>query len=357
MTTADPFARLAPFIQEYIWRQGWTEIRAVQAAACAALLDTDDHVLIASGTASGKTEAAFLPILTSLHQDPPQSIGALYIGPLKALINDQFYRLDGLLEESGISVGAWHGDVSASQKKKTVERARGILQITPESLEGLFLRRNTILAHLFRDLRFVVIDEVHAFMADERGRQVLCLLERLERVTRVPPRRVGLSATLGDFSLAQAWLAGKTAQPVQVVNDAGAKRQLRLALEHFPIHEPEADEDAGPLDEAPDLYRHLYERTLGRKSLVFRNSRQAVEETAVALRALAEAQGSADIYHVHHGSVATAYREDAERATREEGRPACTVATVTLELGIDLGQLERVLQVDPPPSVDRKSVV
>ncbi|CAM3927165.1 DEAD/DEAH box helicase [Deinococcus marmoris] len=351
MTTADPFARLAPFIQEYIWRQGWTEIRAVQAAACAALLDTDDHVLIASGTASGKTEAAFLPILTSLHEDPPQSIGALYIGPLKALINDQFYRLDGLLEESGIPVGAWHGDITASQKKKTVERSRGILQITPESLEGLFLRRNTVLAQLFRDLRFVVIDEVHAFMADERGRQVLCLLERLERVTRVPPRRVGLSATLGDFSLAQAWLAGKTGQPVRVVNDAGAKRQLRLALEHFPIHEPEAGEDAGPLDEAPDLYRHLYERTLGRKSLVFRNSRQKVEETAVALRELAEAQGSTDIYHVHHGSVATAYREDAERAMREEGRPACTVATVTLELGIDLGQLERVLQVDPPPSV------
>ncbi|MEW6420222.1 MAG: DEAD/DEAH box helicase [Deinococcota bacterium] len=351
MTTADPFARLAPFIQEYIWRQGWTEIRAVQAAACAALLDSDDHVLIASGTASGKTEAAFLPILTSLHEDPPQSIGALYIGPLKALINDQFYRLDGLLEESGIPVGAWHGDISASQKKKTVEQARGVLQITPESLEGLFLRRSTVLAQLFRDLRFVVIDEVHAFMADERGRQVLCLLERLERVTRVPPRRVGLSATLGDFSLAQAWLVGKTGKPARVVNDTGARRRLHLALEHFPVQAAEADEDFGPLAEAPGLYHHIYERTLGRKSLVFRNSRQTVEETAVALRELAEAQGSTDIYHVHHGSVAAAYREDAERAMREEGRPACTVATVTLELGIDLGQLERVLQVDPPPSV------
>ncbi|GAA5513055.1 ATP-dependent RNA helicase DeaD [Deinococcus carri] len=351
MTAANPFTRLAPFIQEYIWRHGWTEIRAVQAAACAALLDTDDHVLIASGTASGKTEAAFLPILTSLHENPPQSIGALYIGPLKALINDQFYRLDGLLEESGIPVGAWHGDVSASRKKKTLEQARGVLQITPESLEGLFLRRGSTLAHLFHDLRFVVIDEVHAFMADERGRQVRCLLERLERVTRVPPRRVGLSATLGDFSLAQAWLRGNTGRNVQVVNDAGAKRRLHLALEHFPLQQAEEKEDFGPLDEAPGLYAHLYERTLGRKSLVFLNSRQGVEDAVVALRQIAEAQASPDIYHVHHGSVAAAYREDAERAMREEGRPACTVATVTLELGIDLGQLERVLQVDPPPSV------
>ncbi|GMA15888.1 DEAD/DEAH box helicase [Deinococcus metallilatus] len=351
MTPADPFARLAPFIQEYIWRQGWTEIRAVQGEACSALLDSDDHVLIASGTASGKTEAAFLPILTSLHEDPPASIGVLYIGPLKALINDQFYRLDGLLEESGIPVGAWHGDVSSSRKKQTVEQARGVLQITPESLEGLFLRRGTILNRLFHDLRFVVIDEVHAFMGDERGRQVLCLLERLERVTRVPPRRVGLSATLGDLGLAQAWLAGTTRRAVRVVNDAGARRRLHLALEHFPLHEAEGDQNFSPLDEAPDLYRHLYERTLGRKTLVFRNSRQGVEDTVVALRGLAETRGTPDIYHVHHGSVAAAYREDAERAMREEGRPACTVATVTLELGIDLGQLERVLQVDPPPSV------
>lgn len=351
MTGADPFARLAPFIQEYIWRHNWTEIRAVQAAACSALLDGDDHVLIASGTASGKTEAAFLPILTALHDNPPASVGVLYIGPLKALINDQFHRLDGLLEESGIPVGAWHGDVSASRKKKTVEQARGVLQITPESLEGLLLRRAGLLGHLFRDLRFVVIDEVHAFMADERGRQVLCLLERLERVTLTPPRRVGLSATLGDFTLAQAWLRGNTARGVQLVNDAGTRRRLHLALEHFPRIEAQEDKELGPTGAAPGLYQHLYERTLGRKSLVFRNSRQGVEDTVVALRHLAESNGDPDIYHVHHGSVAAAYREDAERAMREEGKAACTVATVTLELGIDLGQLERVLQVDPPPSV------
>ncbi|WP_412028731.1 DEAD/DEAH box helicase [Deinococcus yunweiensis] len=356
--TPDPFARLAPFIQEYIWREGWSEIRAVQAAACAAILDTDDHVLITSGTASGKTEAALLPILTAMHHDPPQSIGALYIGPLKALINDQFYRLEGLLEASCVPVSAWHGDVSASRKARTLREARGVLQITPESLEGLLLRRGTSLRHLFGDLRFVVIDEAHAFMADERGRQVQCLLDRLAWVTAAPPRRVGLSATLGDVSQAQAWLRGRTSRAVQVVADSGGHRRIRLALDHFtqtPLSaddgEPGTDDDATPLSRAPGLYDHLYVHTQGRKSLVFQSSRQGVEETVQSLRELAEQRGGRDIYHVHHGSVAAAYRQDAEAAMREAGTPACTVATVTLELGIDLGQLERVLQIGPPASV------
>ena len=344
--TPDPFSRLAPFIQEYIWQHGWTEIRAVQAQASQAIFDTDNHVLITSGTASGKTEAAFLPILTRLQDDPPSSIGVLYIGPLKALINDQFYRLEGLLEASHIPVGAWHGDISASAKNRTVKQAQGVLQITPESLEALCLRRNSLLRHLFHDLRFVVIDEVHAFMGDERGRQVLCLLERLERVTARPPRRIGLSATLGDLGAAQAWLAGSSGRAVALVQDQGGKRKLQLALEHFvarPVDDGEED--------IPGLYEHLYLHTLTGKSLIFHNTRMGVEGTVATLRGLAERSGTPDIYHAHHGSVAASYREDAEQAMRAEGKPACTVATVTLELGIDLGQLQRVLQVDPPPSV------
>ena len=344
--TPDPFSRLAPFIQEYIWQHGWTEIRAVQVQASQAIFDTDDHVLITSGTASGKTEAAFLPILTLLHADPPASIGVLYIGPLKALINDQFYRLEGLLEASHIPLGAWHGDIGASAKHRTVQQARGVLQITPESLEALCLRRNNLLPHLFHDLRFVVIDEVHAFMGDERGRQVLCLLERLERVTARPPRRIGLSATLGDLTAARSWLSAGSERAVTVVQDQGGKRRLHLALEHFEARQVENGEE-----ETPGLYEHLFLHTLTGKSLIFRNTRMRVEETVVALRDLAEQAGTPDVYHTHHGSVAASYREDAEQAMRAEGQAACTVATVTLELGIDLGELQRVLQVDPPPSV------
>src|SRR5271165_2790162 len=137
----NPFYRLAPFIQEYIYRAGWGELRGVQVQAIEAILDTPDHVLITSGTASGKTEAAFLPILTHLYEQPSKSIAVMYIGPLKALINDQFYRLDGLLEAIDIPVQAWHGDIAQSKKVRFLREGKGVLQITPESLEAMLMRR------------------------------------------------------------------------------------------------------------------------------------------------------------------------------------------------------------------------
>ena len=177
----NPFYRLAPFIQEYIYRKNWAELRPVQVRAIESILDSKNHILITSSTASGKTEAALLPILTQLHTDPPDSIGVLYIGPLKALINDQFERLNELLEETQIPVQSWHGDVSAGKKRRFLQRAEGILQITPESLEAMLINRHPDLQRLFGDLRFVIIDEVHAFIASDRGRQVICQLQRLAR--------------------------------------------------------------------------------------------------------------------------------------------------------------------------------
>lgn len=129
-----PFYRLAPFIQEYIYRHQWTELRDIQVKAAGVVFNSDAHLILAAGTASGKTEAAFLPVLTCLEEEPPSSLGVLYIGPTKALINDQFYRLEGLLEEAHIPVWAWHGDVSADRKRKLLREPRGVLQITPESL-------------------------------------------------------------------------------------------------------------------------------------------------------------------------------------------------------------------------------
>lgn len=173
------FERYAPFIQEYIYRKNWKDLREVQVEACSAILDTDDHVIIASGTASGKTEAAFFPVLTKLHENPAKSIGVIYISPLKALINDQFERLNGLLEESHIPVWPWHGDIPQSIRKRALKERQGVLQITPESLESMLMRHPGDAARLFSDLRFVVIDEIHAFMGTDRGLQVLCLLSRL----------------------------------------------------------------------------------------------------------------------------------------------------------------------------------
>ena len=154
------FYRYAPFVQEFIYRHGWDELREVQTEAARVLFETDDNLLLSSATASGKTEAAFFPILTMLYEMPPQSVGALYIAPLKSLINDQFGRMEEVIEDSGVPVYHWHGDVASSHKSKVLNHPRGILQITPESLESLLMNRSNDVVRLFGDLRFVVIDEI-----------------------------------------------------------------------------------------------------------------------------------------------------------------------------------------------------
>jgi len=200
-TSMDVFGRLAPFIQDFIYQNKWEELRGIQVAACEAIFDSGDNLLLSSGTASGKTEAAFLPVLTELYNKPLKSIGVMYVSPLKALINDQFKRLEQLLLDSHIPVVKWHGDASQSKKNDLVKNPAGILQITPESLESLITNKRGACLKMFSDLRFIIIDEVHHFMRDVRGVQLLCVLERLQKLTGVTPRRIGLSATLGDVSL------------------------------------------------------------------------------------------------------------------------------------------------------------
>lgn len=344
------FYRLAPFIQEFVYRHGWTELREVQIAASQVLFDSDAHLLLASGTASGKTEAAFLPVLTLLHQDPACSIGALYIGPTKALINDQFQRLKDLLDEADLPVWHWHGDVASSKKSRMLRTARGILQITPESLESMLINRTGELQRLFHDLRFVIIDEVHVFMSSDRGQQIICQLERLRRYQRREPRRIGLSATLSDYEQAERWLASGSRRAVRTPRIAPGGQRLRLSLEHW--LRPERD-DPESLPEPVDdpYYQHIFEQVQGGKCLVFANNRGETESVVAALRQIAAAQRLPDVYHVHHGSISASLREAAEQAMREPDQPAVTAATVTLELGIDLGQLERVVQLDAPLSV------
>ena len=203
----DVFYRYAPFIQDYIFRSGWKTLRGVQNAAGEAIFGTDDNVLLTASTASGKTEAAFFPILTLLDEEPARSVGVLYIAPLKALINDQFGRLNELCEEAGIPVYRWHGDVSQSQKRKLLKKPSGILQITPESLESLMINKHMEIPSLFGDLRFIVIDEIHSLLRGDRGMQTFCLIERMCRLAGCDPRRIGLSATIGNPALAGEFLA------------------------------------------------------------------------------------------------------------------------------------------------------
>ncbi len=348
----DSYSRLAPFIQAYIYQHGWTELRPIQIEACEVIFDTENHLLIAAGTASGKTEAAFLPVLTLLHQNPPDSVGAIYISPIKALINDQFDRLNDLLQHAEIPVWAWHGDVTQSRKKKLLDSPRGILQITPESLESLLINKSADLARIFGDLRFVIIDEIHAFIGSDRGCQILCQLSRLARITGHQPRRIGLSATLGDYSLAEEWLQADTSRSVLTPKIEDAHRKIQLAIEHFYDPGLVVRAKGDTRDKAFNPYHlYLFEQTKGRKSLIFANGRTATEEAIAALRDIARAKGMPDIYHVHHGSISASLREAAETAMRNPDTPAVTAATVTFEMGIDLGQLDRVLQLEAPASV------
>ena len=163
------FDRYAPFIQDFIYSHDWESLRSIQVAAADAIFNTQDNVLLTASTASGKTEAAFFPILTEFWENPPASVGALYIGPLKALINDQFVRLNDLCEEADIPVWHWHGDVSQSHKAKLIKKPSGILQITPESLEALLIHKHMAIPRMFCDLRYVVIDEVHSLMRGDRA--------------------------------------------------------------------------------------------------------------------------------------------------------------------------------------------
>jgi ATP-dependent helicase Lhr and Lhr-like helicase len=347
-----PFHRLAPFIQDFIFAQGWANLRPVQIAACNVILDTDAHLLVAAGTAAGKTEAAFLPVLTQLYNHPPSTVGALYIGPIKALINDQFDRLNDLLQHADIPVWAWHGDIAQSQKKRLLKNPKGILQITPESLESLLINKHADLERIFGDLRFVIIDEVHTFIGSDRGAQLLCQLTRLTQLTQNPHRRIGLSATLGDYGMAEDWLRSGTSNPVITPPMDATPRTIHLSLEHFfdPGLIVRTQDDARDQSFNP-CHIHLFNQSKERKCLIFANGRMETENVIAQLRQIAAAKGEPDIYHVHHGSISAPLREAAETAMRDARSPTVTAATVTFEMGIDLGQLDRVIQLESPPSV------
>lgn len=381
------FERYAPFIQDFIYEHEWENLRAIQVAAADALFNTDDNVLLCASTASGKTEAAFFPILTEFWENPPRSVGALYIGPLKALINDQFARLVDLCEEADIPIWHWHGDVSASHKARLMKNPSGILQITPESLEALLLRKHSAIARLFGDLRYIVIDEVHSLLRGDRGGQTLCLIERLGRLAHVNPRRIGLSATIGDPRLVGAYLAAGTDRStlIPTIDDPGCP--WRLSMEHFYIAGPQAAEgkneiplrcvphvlfktaagprsdaqsNIGPNDKQPAIAApyavdpgigYLFEHTKGRKCLVFVNSREEAEAVCTTLRQYCEAVGEPDRFLIHHGNLSASFRESAEGLMKDDAVDFTTVTTATLELGIDIGQLERAFQIDAPFTV------
>ena len=354
------FDRFPDFIREFIYSHGWEALREVQVAAAEVLFDSEDNLLLTSSTASGKTEAAFFPILADVWENPPASVGVLYIAPLKSLINDQFYRIEELLLESGIPVTHWHGDVAQSHKKKLLDKPRGILQITPESLESMLINRSNDIVRLFGDLRYVVIDEIHTLTGSDRGNQILCQLARIGHLIGYHPRRVGLSATVGDPPRAAAWLGSGSRRATAVPQISEGSLKWRLGMEHFYIQNLREEQATEPKDQASPLpppasfdagYSFMYDCVCDRKSLVFSNSREETEYLCATLRQIAKNRGDPDVFLIHHGNLSASIREEAELKMKEENLHAVTCATVTMELGIDIGRLERVLQNQSPNSV------
>lgn len=233
------FNRLHALIQRWIWDQGWTDLRDIQERAIDPVLSGDRDVIIAAATAGGKTEAAFLPVCSRLVEEPRGSIRALYISPLKALINDQFDRLERLCERLEIPVHRWHGDVSSGHKRQVLSEPAGILLITPESLEAQFVLRGTAISKLFASLDYVVVDELHSFIGTERGKQLQSLLSRLEFVLRRRIPRIALSATLGDMDLAAEFLRPDRRLACDILVSNESRQDVRLQIRGYRVKPPD----------------------------------------------------------------------------------------------------------------------
>ena len=347
------FELLAEPVRRWVYDQGWQTLRDAQEAAIPVLLAGTADVIIAAATAAGKTEAAFLPICSRLESDPARAPGVrvLYVAPLKALINDQYDRLAGLCERLEIAVHRWHGDVPASKKSAFLKRPDGILLITPESLEALFVIRGSAVAGLLAALQYVVVDELHAFLGTERGAQLRSLLHRVELAIRRRVPRVGLSATLGDMSLAAEALRPGEPENVRCIVSAAGGQELSVQVRGYLTMSSTSDR---PDDEALDqqqITADLFRVLRGQDNLAFANSRADVELYAARLRDMCEVAGHPNEFFPHHGSLAKELREEAEAALKDHGRPATAVATTTLEMGIDIGSVQSVAQLGAPPSV------
>lgn len=345
---SDLFSELPEFLKEYIHRSRWESFRKIQERTFSDMLESDDDVIISSGTSSGKTEAAIFPVLASLHSDPASSVGALYISPLKALINDQYSRISLILEESGISVTGWHGDVDSYVKDNLKLSPKGILQMTPESLQALIGNDADSVRRMFSDLRFVIIDEMHAFMDSERGLQLLCCLDRVERICGCTPRRIGLSATISDIDAAKEWiLAGRSKGVTTIIGEDGSEMNVALSYHRL----PRTDSPDGPKarrDAVADYYRKLLQVTDRNRCLVFANSRETATRTFGSMEKLIKRMGLNRKVLIHHGRLSQEVRRNTEAELGSPSRNLTVVCTSTLEMGIDIGEMDRIVQIDPP---------
>jgi ATP-dependent Lhr-like helicase len=325
------FDFLHPAIQHHIVNSlGWRTLRALQEEAVQPILDGESALLIAP-TAGGKTEAAVFPLLSRLLSENWKPISVLYVCPIKALLNNLENRLRQYSDWLGRRVGVWHGDIGQGDRRRITKDPPDILLATPESLEVMLVSRRTDHANLFSDVRAVVIDEIHAFAGDDRGWHLLAVLDRISHLSAHSIQRVGLSATVGNPEALLGWLTGGAGLPGIVISP-NAEGSMRSDIEVDYV---------GSLSNAAIVISRLHR---GEKRLIFCDSRSQVESLAGELRKLGVQT------FVSHSSLSVDERRRAEAAF-SEARNCVIVATSTLELGIDVGDLDRVIQIDAPPAV------
>jgi ATP-dependent Lhr-like helicase len=327
---AGGFSRFPPRLQEAIVsRLGWTSLRPVQEMAADAILDGKNTVVLAP-TAGGKTEAAVFPVLAKLIGHPPPSVGAIYIAPIKALLNNQEERLGTYTEMVGMRRFVWHGDAREAAKRAFLLEPTELLMTTPESLEVMLLSQRVPVYELFARLQAIIIDEVHAFAGTDRGTHLLSVIERVGARAGSDLQRIGLSATVGNPADILQWLRGSSARAGVVIDPPKKPRRRKIEILLGPTVEK--------------IGRDAARRALGQKSLFFCQSRALAETVAERMRGL-----GIDVF-VHHSSVAFEERQAAE-ARFHHGTNACIVCTSTLELGIDVGDLDLVFQANAPSTV------
>jgi ATP-dependent Lhr-like helicase len=343
-----------PTIQRWIYDRGWDQLRDAQERAAEIIIGGERDVIIASATASGKTEAALLPICSVLARQQELGAGtgvaALYVSPLKALINDQFDRIVDLVERLDLPAHRWHGDAPAAGKAHVLRAPAGLLLITPESLEALFVRHPDRIRRLFGDLRYAVVDELHSFLGSDRGAQVQSLLHRIDLAARRRVPRIALSATLSDFAAAAEFLRPGGGAEVAVVAATEASGEIRLQIRGYvnpaaptPPHQEPAHRAA--------IADHLYRTLHTTDNLVFANSRAAVEVYADMLAQRARAAGVPAEFLAHHGSLSKETREYVEGRLKDPAVAVTAICTSTLELGIDVGSVDSIAQIGAPPTV------
>ena len=340
------FDQLAEPVRRWIWDKGWNSLRDIQERAIPTLLNDDRDVIIAAATAGGKTEAAFLPLISSVLEHPGEGgFDLVYVGPLRALINDQFERLEDLCVRAELPVYPWHGDIAQGVKTRARRNPRGVLLITPESLEALFVLRGFEIPALFMGTRAIIIDELHALLDNERGIHLRSLLTRLELAVNRRIRRVGLSATLGEMTLAREYLRPEDSETVTLLESRSEGQELRVQIRGYRSGYDEENEAAKRA-----VVEHLFSRLRGSRNLIFAGSRRDVEWYADALRGLSEKARLPIEFLPHHSSLSREHRLNLEK--RLKTNPAATaVCTSTLELGIDIGDIACVAQVGAPFSV------